>query len=159
MKKLKKKLINKKEINFPLRHPIQKDFLKIVKFEKKKINKEDYLQSNTNPKIISSILIDEFKLKIVDFTNTYEAGAIIRMLYQNDLEFLEGDVINIKTSVDFPFNHLGNYFNMGDYFIRMLVRDDLDVDSLIKDLINDYVNNQLNSISNNLTFLVELDPL
>ena len=96
---------------------------------------------------------------MIDFTNTYEAGAIIRMLYQNDLEFLEGDVINIKTSVDFHFNHLGNYFNMGDYFIRMLVRDDLDVDSLIKDLINDYVNNQLNSISNDLTFLVELDPL
>ena len=54
------------------------DYFKIVKFEKK-LNEEDYPQLNTNPKIISSVLTNEVKVKGVHFRDIFKFGSIFKI--------------------------------------------------------------------------------
>ena len=134
---------------------------KIVKFEKKKkkkMNKEDYPQINTIPKIISSVLINELKGKGISFLNSNPniigSGMIFRMLHQNDLELVEGDIINIETS-DTILNEQSNYFKVGNVkFIKP------GKDREAKDVFDKKFKGVFNNTSSNLfTFLIELDPL
>ena len=127
-----------------------KRFLKLLNL-KKKLNEEDYPQSSTTPKIISSILIDEFKAKIVNFTDIFNAGVIFRMLHQNDLDLSEGDVINIETSE----NLIPNQFDFFDWIDSLKSEKD----RKIKDIMNKEFRNRFKDFSYNFTFLIELNPL
>ena len=64
---------------------------------KKNINKDYYTQPyNKPPKIISSILNQKTLInKVVNFRVILNIGIIFRVINQNNLELLEGDVINI----------------------------------------------------------------
>ena len=107
---------------------------------KKKLNEEDYPQPNYNPtKIISSILIDEFKGVSVNFTknDVFSFGTIFRIIYIGDSVLSEGDVINIKTVDDFPTAN----------------------PDFSKTFLNRLVELILRRFSYNFTFLIELDPL
>ena len=92
---VKKELI-KKPADFLTNDIYRKSIFKIVKFEKH-LNEEDYPQPYYNPpKIISSILIDEFKGVAVGFNDEIKIGTIIRIINQDDRTLLEGNVINIE---------------------------------------------------------------
>ena len=121
---------------------------KIVKFEKK-LDEEDYPQLNTNPKIISSVLINDFKIKSVHFFDILKFGLMFKMLHQNDLELSEGDVISIVTSDIFYLNQL-KFFNYAS---------DLEKDRKVVNIFNKIMNNRIRNLSYNFTFLIELDPL
>ena len=123
---------------------------------KKKLNKEDYPQLNTIPKTISSVLINELKEKNIHFVNPniIDIGMILRLLHQNDLELLEGDIINIETSDTFLSDQFNFYKGMNVKFIKP------EKDREAKDVFNKKFKDRFNnSFSYNFTVLIELDLL
>ena len=142
-----KKKVEKIRTKFSTIDKKEKFFLKIVKFEKN-LNEEDYPQLNYNsPKIISSILIDEFKGVSVSFMNdVFRIGAIFRVMYQNDEALSEGDVINIESIDDFP--RANPDFNIDNHKIP-----------LEAEFTNKLIKIMFKRFSYNFTLLIELDPL
>ena len=114
----------------------------IVKFEKS-FNSKYYPTLETPPKIISSVLLERMKIKILTFLKKMiGAGNITRHSKNVYIALSEGDVINIKTNYDSkeaipPFSR-GN----SERIFRLN--------------FNNFITNGL---SYNFTFLIELDPL
>ena len=138
------KNIKKNPTRFFTKDKYTKFFLRIVKFEKK-LNEDDYPQPYYNPpKIIYSILIDEFKGVTVDYVaDKLKIGQIIRIINnQDDRRLSEGDVINIET------------IKFEDHLINLNLNDP-DLNKLKDVLFNAF----LRKFSYNFTFLIELDPL
>ena len=150
-KKKREEIKKEKIIRFLPKNQSVKPF-KLVKFEKK-LNEEDYPQLNTNPKIISSILIDEFKREGLAFKHPdiIGFGLIFRLLHQNDLELLEGDIINIKTSDVIPSLQL-TFFDNSENMLFFKPGKQREA--------NDIINKKfIGMFSYLFTFLIELDPL
>ena len=127
----------------------EKFYLNIVKFEKN-LNEEDCPQPNYNPpKIISSVLIDKFKVMGISFVDgVFNIELILRIIHQGDGALSEGDVINIMPVKDIPGSILDSYIKRNSPFI----------------FPGEYLRSKLLEImlkwvSYNFTFLIELDPL
>ena len=119
-----------------------KSLFQIVKFEKS-FNPNDYLTVGTLPKIISSVLIESSKKKILSFgEKRVGVGSIIRTSNNDYIPLSEEDVINIKTN-----------YNQED---RIPPFDGVNMRRIFNIEFNNFINNGLNF---NFTFLIELDPL
>ena len=118
-----------------------KSIFQIVKFEKS-FNPNDYLSVGALPKIISSVLIENMNIKVLNFrSKKVGIGWVTRHLNNDYIPLSMEDVINIKTD----YSHekripLFDGQNMSEIF-------GLKFDNFIKVL------------NHNFTFLIELDPL
>ena len=146
----KKKIIETKDDIFLKR---DKTFLEIdtinvnfqiVNFEKSFDSKDYPTRIGILPKIISSVLIEEMKINILNFEKKFVGmGEIQRITNNKDYFTLsEGDVINIKTidnseKETFPLNRGDNR-------------------RFLKGKLRNFFNTGFNY---NFTFLIELDPL
>ena len=121
----------------------EKSLFQIVKF-KKSFNPNDYLTVGALPKIISSVLIENMNIKMLNFRNKkVGVGGITRQLNNDYIPLSEEDVINIKT--------------IYSYEERTLLFDGSNMGEIFNLKFENFISN--NVFNNNFTFLIELDPL
>ena len=124
--------------------------------------REGYFHINTNPKILSFVLIDEFKLsKEIYFRGAYhnKFGLISKVLHQEDLELLEGDVINIetiRTSIEYNNSYIINYVEdmLDELQLEKLQLEAKDFSKIMFETLF-----KVKKFLLDFTFLIELDPL
>ena len=115
----------------------------LVKFEKS-FDSKDYPTIETPPKIISSVLFAEMKVKHLNFTREKLGLGTISRFSKNDyITISEGDVINIKSNFSIAEVSLP-HFNGSN------------IEKIFEIKYNKFFNDGLNF---NFTFLIELDPL
>ena len=124
----------------------------IVKFEKS-FDLKDYPTFGLNgnprpeipPKIISTVLSEKMDIKILDFQEKKVGiGNISRFVNNDYISLSEGDVINIKSNVDFKEEVISSFIKNDKFKIFDETK------------YFGYVTSGLNF---NFTFLIELDPL
>ena len=121
----------------------EKSLFQIVKFEKS-FNPNDYLTVGSLPKIISSVLIENMNIKMLNFRNKkVGVGGITRQLNNDYIPLSEEDLINIKT--------------IYSYEERTLLFDGSNMGEIFNLKFENFISN--NVFNNNFTFLIELDPL